>query len=171
MGARASWAFGTLAVACAGCLSAPPSSQPGDPDDADAGSTLTLTSSPDLPISEDEAPAVDMIEVAPPCLVADVTVDVEIQHEYRGDLDLMLLAPDGTPVQLTVADLDDDAENLIGNFPRDFTPLESLDLLDGLEARGEWTFVARDEEPGDDGWLSRWGLNLTCGEGRLQAAW
>jgi hypothetical protein len=70
-----------------------------------------------------------------------------VRPAYGGDLDLMLLAPDGTPVQLTVADLDDDAENLIGNFPRDFTPLESLELA---EPRG---------------------LNLTCGEGRLEAAW
>jgi bacillolysin len=149
-----------VAIGCTGCLDTPPSAT-SDTVDPDAASMVRVTSSPGVSIP-DLATVVDAMEVDAICVVESLTIDVDIDTTFRGELVLALAAPGGDEARLTGFDGYDDRQNLIGNFPLDFEPLESLDRFADLDAQGTWTFTVDDDGPGDSGRLNRWGLNLTC---------
>lgn len=81
---------------------------------------------------------------------ATSTIDVDIEHTYRGDLGGWLKAPSGTwyPV---FSRSGGEADNIKESFTLD---------LSKEKANGEWTFFVRDSGPGDTGTLNSWALNL-----------
>lgn len=81
---------------------------------------------------------------------ATSTIDVDIDHTYRGDLDGWLKAPSGTwyPV---FSRSGGEADNIKESFTLD---------LSKEKANGEWTFFVRDSGRGDTGTLNSWALNL-----------
>lgn len=89
------------------------------------------------------------------------SVDVNINHGYVGDLTVTLISPEGTRVNLTVLDGDNGSEDLIGNFPADFTPAESLSAFDGEDLNGDWILTVVDGAAEDEGMLNSWQLNLS----------
>lgn len=93
--------------------------------------------------------------------IAAVSVDVDITHSWRGDLDIYLTSPDGTTVQLWRNGWDP-TPDLVGSFPGNFTPFESLDVLADETALGTWTLELFDVAAPDEGTLNSWGVNVFC---------
>jgi subtilisin family serine protease len=81
---------------------------------------------------------------------ATSTVGVNITHTYRGDLQLDLIAPDGSSYRLKSASYDS-ADNLITTYTAN---------LSGETAAGTWTLRITDVYSGDSGRLNSWSLDL-----------
>jgi cysteine-rich repeat protein len=123
--------------------------------------TTTASNSPAAAISSSIAPTTDTVSVSGCTTIAATTVDVDISHTWRSDLVVTLTSPTGTDVVLWNND-GGSASDVIGNFPVDFAPDESLDSLNGESGNGTWTVTVADEVSGDDGTLNSWGVNLWC---------
>lgn len=89
---------------------------------------------------------------------AGIRVSVDIEHAYRGDLQLDLVSPQGTQVRLKSLD-NDDTENLQGTFPTTLTPVDALSVFDGENLDGTWTLKVVDRYSSDEGRLLSWGLH------------
>lgn len=90
-------------------------------------------------------------------LIARVTVNVDIRHPVRGDLRLVLTAPDGTEVVLQNPSADK-AADLVATYGLDAVPVQSLAVLAGRSARGEWKLLVQDLGVRDAGILVSWSL-------------
>ena len=116
-------------------------------------------------------------------VIDDVNVTVNINHTWAGDLDISLIAPDGTTsVDLILNDInisddnfvnttfDDEAAEPITNgtppFTGSFQPVGNLSDFDGLNTAGDWTLSITDNFNGDGGDLLGWDLQL-CGNTNL----
>ncbi|HMP80551.1 MAG TPA: proprotein convertase P-domain-containing protein, partial [Pirellulaceae bacterium] len=114
-----------------------------------------------------------VINITDPGLVADLDVRLNILHTYCADLDVFLIAPDGTRVLLfndiggggdnfINTYLDDEADDPIqaGSppFTGSFRPMGNLGLLDGKSITGNWTLEITDDAPADVGTLQNWSL-------------
>ncbi len=91
--------------------------------------------------------------------IAGINVQIDLEHPFRGDVKITLVAPDGTEVVLVEPSTDRSAD-LIGTFGRDLVPLQSLDVLRGRSARGTWQLRVADLRLRDAGVLVSWGLVL-----------
>ncbi|WP_326551211.1 S8 family peptidase [Micromonospora sp. NBC_01813] len=79
------------------------------------------------------------------------TVDVNIQHTYRGDLVIDLLAPDGSSFRLKSWAFFDGADNVITTYTVN---------LSSEAANGTWRLQVRDVFSGDTGYINTWTLTL-----------
>jgi len=133
------------------------------PPDADHGDDmLNEYSEPDLDIPDGFSDGVfDAISFDSSCIIDDITVDVEIYHEWRGDLLVELTAPSGTDVDLHDPG-DDGGENLIGTYPTTLIPDQSLDSFFGQEGAGVWILRVADVDDGGDGTFESWAVHLWC---------
>jgi subtilisin-like proprotein convertase family protein len=123
--------------------------------------------------------------------IADVDVQMNINHTWVGDLVARLIAPDGTTLQLfdrpgvPADDTGCDGDNLMVGFNDEsvqtqanfenscsnvpaisgtFQPIESLGLLDGKNPMGNWKLQITDAYPEvDAGVLIAWSLSLCLG--------
>lgn len=108
--------------------------------------------------------------------IADVNVTVNFQHDWIPDLDVYLISPAGTRVELFTdlvtnehlmvsTTLDDQARKSINAAESPFTgrfmPEGSLDSLIGEEAQGTWYLEFSDDNVNDFGRLNGWSLELT----------
>jgi len=92
----------------------------------------------------------------------EVTVDIDVTHPDRGELEVLLTGPDGTVVTLHDQSGSGSA-NLTGNWPGSLTvdgPGSLDDYLD-LSNKGDWTLKVIDSVPGNAGTLDSWGLHFT----------
>jgi subtilisin-like proprotein convertase family protein len=145
-------------------------------------SATTFSSTPNL-IVPDVATVTDAIAVAGLTgTVSNVKVYVELPHTWSNDLDLLLIAPNGTTVALSTDngnDFDDvfngtlfDVDAPIPVTDYAFVdlvaaPLVSpegpLDMFVGLAPNGAWTLSVTDDFSPDTGTLVRWDLTIeTC---------
>jgi subtilisin-like proprotein convertase family protein len=125
-----------------------------------------------LPIPDDNEVGLSRTITVPDSFtLADVDIDVMIDHTYIGDL-VIEIEHLGTTVTLwdhncgSNDDMDvifDDEGNTVecdsptvGNI----IPEGSLWLFDGMDAAGDWTITVRDPWPGFTGSLVRWSLHL-----------
>lgn len=105
--------------------------------------------------------------------IKDVNVVLDITHTHDNDLEVYLVAPDGTQVELFTdvgggrdnfesTILDDEAAIPIidGNAPftGPYQPEGSLADLDGLNAQGTWKLKITDDASSDYGVLNSWSL-------------
>ncbi len=90
----------------------------------------------------------------------DINIDIDIDHEYRGDVVISLTSPQGTSVQLKELFIDEGAD-VKGNFPRTLSPTASLSAFDGENMDGIWILKVSDNNEADGGTLNSWTLNLT----------
>ncbi len=114
--------------------------------------------------------------------ISDVNVRVNITMGWNSDLDVFLVHPDGTRVELftdvggnsqnfinTV--LDDQAATSItagtGPFTGFFRPEGSLATLNAKGANGTWRLELSDDEAGIVGTLNNWTLIISAGEFEL----
>jgi subtilisin-like proprotein convertase family protein len=120
--------------------------------------TLFQSSERALPIPENNSAGVaSAILVRDSRLIEDIQVRVDIDHPSRGDLRVELTAPDGTVIMLhdlsTVR-----APDIHETYGRTAVPLQSLDVLRGRSAAGQWKLTVFDRRPQDAGVLRSWGL-------------
>lgn len=90
-------------------------------------------------------------------LLTSLAVHVDIAHPARGDLRIVLTAPDGTEVLLQDASLDR-TPNLRGTFGLDILPAQSLGVFSGRPAAGTWRLTISDLFARDSGMLVSWSL-------------
>lgn len=105
-------------------------------------------------------PVVSIITIADSGLnikASGLSVNIDIKHTFVGDLIITLVSPKGTRVILH--DRKGSAQDdLIGNYPRDFSPQESFDKLEGEAFDGDWRLEVSDAAAIDTGKLISWGM-------------
>lgn len=139
---------------------------------------------PDAPAPGTPGPPLNLPVTFPQSnTIDDVDVRVNIQHERISDLEIRILYPGGTRVNLwqrgcdtgTFRDLqttfDDEGTakhcNPFGPTPDPndgdgrFPPSSALSALDGGDAQGPWTLEIIDHAPGATGTLIDWTLGIT----------
>ena len=134
--------------------------------------------SPDIPKAiDDYVSTTSTLTIDRSLVIADLDVELDISHSYCSDLDVFLIAPDGTRVELftdvgggsdnfTRTRLDDSAATWISDasapFTGSFRPEESLRVLNGLDAQGTWTLEISDDSGGDTGRINGWALAIAA---------
>jgi len=108
--------------------------------------------------------------------ILDLNVEVNIQHDFTGDIELRLISPLGTEVLLvdqrggngndfsnTVFDDEATQEIVNGNppFAGQFRPEQSLSTFDGESAAGLWTLLINDRNALNTGFLLGWSIDFT----------
>jgi len=93
-----------------------------------------------------------------------ITVTVDIEHTWRGDLRVVLTGPTGASATLhdRTGSWEADLVGSYGSSGGSLTPVDSLSLFVGTNGTGTWTLSVEDTAYGDSGQLDSWGLNLTC---------
>jgi uncharacterized delta-60 repeat protein len=146
----------------------------------DAGtSTHASVLQPPASIPDEEPAGVEfMLDVPAGGTITDIDVTLDITHSWTSDLDVFLIAPDGTSIELfssvggggenfTDTVLDDQAPTAItvgsAPFTGSFRPEGSLATFNGKEAMGTWKLHVIDREPGDTGVVNRWSLTINTG--------
>jgi subtilisin-like proprotein convertase family protein len=82
---------------------------------------------------------------------------VDIEHPSRGDLQIKLIAPDGTTLLLLAPSLDRVAD-VHATFGSDIAPIDSLARFNGQSIAGTWKLVVTDTRRGDAGRLLSWAI-------------
>jgi VCBS repeat-containing protein len=128
---------------------------------------------------------VSTIDVVESFAILDINVELNITHTRVSDLRLVLVSPDGTPIELidriggsggsfNGTLLDDDGATLIDDGAAPFTgvyrPSGDLSLLEGLNVQGTWTLEIYDEKRHETGTLDSWSIIVTRGTSLHAAA-
>lgn len=102
----------------------------------------------------DENGLQDSIKVYKTGTVQSLTVRVNINHSYSGDLEVHLTSPSGKSAVLhgrTGSSKDNIEMVFSGDQVKDFV---------GEKAKGKWTLTAKDFAPRDEGKLNNWSLRM-----------
>ncbi|MGI2909130.1 proprotein convertase P-domain-containing protein [Tolypothrix sp. VBCCA 56010] len=112
-----------------------------------------------------------------PITIRDVNVTLNITHPYDNDLDVFLISPKGTRVELFKGiggngdnfintTLDDEGSNVISwataPFTGSFSPQNSLSNFNFENPNGTWKLEVKDGRPGDFGTLNSWSVAFTA---------
>jgi subtilisin-like proprotein convertase family protein len=89
--------------------------------------------------------------------IRDIALNVDITHTYIGDLNVNLIAPNGTRIALHQRS-GGDTDNLIKTYSAATT--SGLASLRGQPVQGAWRLQVADLEARDVGKLNRWGLKI-----------
>jgi subtilisin-like proprotein convertase family protein len=111
---------------------------------------------PEAPIPDFSANGVQStIPIAGSGSLKSLSVEVDITHTYRGDLQIELISPSGA--RALVRDNDGDSQDDIREiYTESSTP--ALKALIGEEIKGDWKLQVRDLAKYDEGTLNRWAL-------------
>ncbi|AWV89929.1 proprotein convertase P-domain-containing protein [Bradymonas sediminis] len=116
--------------------------------------TKTYTNSEALEIPDNDSNgAVSTIDVEDFGAISEFTVTVDITHAYQGDLDLMLVHPNGSDIVIL-----EEASNTSGAFEKRTYVVEEFQ---GLEAQGTYELYMWDESKYDAGTLNEWTIEVT----------
>jgi hypothetical protein len=119
-------------------------------------------------------------------LLVDVDATLTIQHTYDGDLDVYLVSPLGSRIEL-FTDIGGSGDNFLGTILSDtapdaagaaptpitagtapftgrFRPEGFLSALEGENPNGSWTLEVTDDAGGDVGSLISWSLDFKVGD-------
>jgi subtilisin-like proprotein convertase family protein len=113
-----------------------------------------------LPIPDGVLQIGPTLDITDTRLIERLSVTVNIAHPSRGDLSIVLIAPDGTRVILQ--NLSDD-HTPFGQvtYGVDTDPVDRLDVFRGRPANGEWTLSIVDRQRPNSGVLLSWSLGIT----------
>ncbi|MDO8586327.1 MAG: S8 family serine peptidase [Armatimonadota bacterium] len=147
---------------------------------------LTLGTLPDWQCSTDVPKSIpdlstvtSTLTISDPDCIQDLNVKLKIIHTWDSDLDVYLIHPDGTRVELftdvgvsgdnfTDTVLDDEAATSItlgtAPFTGTYRPEGTLSSFDGKPAAGQWTLEITDDTASDTGTLQSWCLLMTTGQ-------
>lgn len=146
-----------------------------DPDVTGGTQTHTSTDVP-VPIPDVTIVTSDLVVSGRSGAITDVNVTINLNHTFDSDLDITLIAPDGTRILLSNENggsgdnfidttFDDEAATAIGAgtapFTGSFRPDQLLSLLDGKNANGLWQLEIDDHVGLDSGVLNSWSLTIT----------
>jgi subtilisin-like proprotein convertase family protein len=118
----------------------------------------------------------DTIHISQDGTLDDLNVEIDITHTYCGDVEIYLVGPDGTQIDLCVGHggsgnnftgtiLDDEADTPIAQgsppFSGRYIPDEPLASFQNLSTiKGDWVLVVFDNALNDDGQLNNWCLDM-----------
>lgn len=142
------------------------------------GASTTTFTSTDIPKTIlDNATVTSTVTVSDTNPISDVNVTItSLTHSYDADLDIYLLAPDGTTVELSTDNgaggdnftntvFDDAAATSItagtAPFTGTYKPEGSLATLNNKPANGTWTLRVADDASGDTGTLNGWSITIS----------
>ncbi len=114
----------------------------------------------DIPDNDPDGGVYCTIAVDAVSTLSAISVYVDITHTYIGDMIIELISPAGTTVRLH-SNQGSSNDDLVGFYPSDFTPFESLDVLLGEDIQGDWVLHVTDVGPFDFGHVNSWCLILT----------
>ena len=139
--------------------------------------TYTKVETPPLAIPDNDLSGVtSLISISENKPIVDVNVKINITHAWDADLDIYLVHPDGTQVELSTDNgssgdnyidtvFDDQATTPITSgtppFTGSFIPETPLSVLNGKSSQGNWYLKAVDDEGGITGQVENWSLILT----------
>ncbi len=130
--------------------------------DIEPESELHLEVNPDMAIPDNSSGGVfSVINQSSAGNIREISVAIDIDHSYIGDLRVVLVAPNGQTVTLHSRSGASN-RNLIANY----SSLDNSDLVGllGTQAQGDWTLQVSDHAPRDTGILRRWSLTLALEE-------
>ncbi|OLF16430.1 S8 family peptidase [Actinophytocola xanthii] len=119
-----------------------------DPDTCAAVSNSTRVSIPDAGSAVTSPITISGCEGA---ASGTATVAVNITHTYRGDIQIDLIAPDGSSYRLKSTSTSDSADNIVATYTTN---------LASETANGTWQLSVRDVYSVDTGTLNSWTLDL-----------
>lgn len=138
--------------------------------------TSTFASS-NVPVAiENKQTVASSLIVADDISIDDVNISIDVSHPFVSELEVFLISPAGTRVELFTnlnnaganlsgVILDDEADDSItsagGTISGRFRPEGSLARLDGEFTLGTWTLEITDTFDFDDGVLNSWSLEVT----------
>ena len=123
-----------------------------------AGSGVQVEATPNLPVPDNEPGGVaSTLAVQDAGRIARLSVSVEVQHTFIGDLRVTLTRPGGATAVLH-ARSGGGTDNLVRTYTSDDTP--ALAAFLGTEAQGSWTLQVADLARVDTGTFQRWQLVL-----------
>ncbi|MGB1216230.1 MAG: proprotein convertase P-domain-containing protein [Saprospiraceae bacterium] len=111
-----------------------------------------------------------------PDVITDLNVVVQINHTFTADLEITLISPSGTSVDLFFDNcggndninigFDDEGATLVCAVPTTgiYIPDNALSAFDGETLDGTWTLSVADDATGDQGTLLQWCLIPTLGK-------
>ncbi|MAR94418.1 MAG: hypothetical protein CMA45_05035 [Euryarchaeota archaeon] len=105
-----------------------------------------------LNIPDNSNAVTDTVSVSESIKVEHVEVIVDISHDYRGDLEIILTSPQGT--QNILSEKHGDSGNNWNNWM--FTSVHNWDE----DSTGNWTISVQDQGNEDDGTFHDWELNI-----------
>ncbi len=133
--------------------------------------------SSDTPMAiADSATTNSTLNIGADKIVEDVNVQLDITHTWDADLDIFLISPSGTRVELTTDNgssgdnfsgtiFDDEATTPITDgsapFAGAYQPETPLSAVDGENAQGNWVLEITDDAGSDVGALNWWKLSLS----------
>jgi subtilisin-like proprotein convertase family protein len=122
------------------------------------GQEYSGEANPDAPIPDFNADGIQSaISIAGSGSLISLSVEVDITHTYRGDLQIELISPSGA--RALIRDNNGESQNDIREvYTEASTP--ALKVLIGEEIKGDWKLHVRDLAKYDQGILNRWGLTL-----------
>ena len=92
------------------------------------------------------------VNITEPLHLENIDIFVDIDHTFRGDLEIILTSPSG--MQSVLSEKHEDANNNYADWR--FSTVQHW----GEESRGEWTLSLEDQGNNDVGTLNEWGLVL-----------
>jgi subtilisin-like proprotein convertase family protein len=139
--------------------------------------TYTKVENPPLAIPDNDTTtgASSVISVQDDKIIQDVNVKINITHTFDADLDIYLIAPDNTTVELSTDNggsgdnyidtiFDDEATTPITSgtppFTGTFKPEGNLSVLYGKNAQGNWTLKVYDDASADTGTINNWSIEF-----------
>jgi len=131
--------------------------------DAVPHADVTLFQSPQQGIAiPDNTPAgiTSTLDIADTRAIARLAVNVNIAHPSRGDLQILLTAPDGATIILQNPSTDRAPFTQV-TYGVDADPADRLNVFQGRAANGRWTLTVKDLQPQNAGTLLSWSLAIT----------
>ena len=123
-------------------------------------SVVELTESPAVAIPDNSPNGIErLLTTNASSQVKSVEVSVDITHTFIGDLEVKLIAPDGTTIPLH-HQTGGSADNIIKTYNEANTP--ALQHLRGQPIAGTWRLKVADVTAQDVGKCNRWLLRITA---------
>ncbi len=116
--------------------------------------------SPNMAIPDDDDNGVSTtIIVGQDSEITSIKMDLNLTHTYIGDLTVKLTSPVGTTVTLHNRS-GGSADDIVGNYPDNLTPDQSLDTFVGENMSGIWRLTVIDGAGADTGTINDWCLHM-----------
>jgi subtilisin-like proprotein convertase family protein len=120
-----------------------------------------FSATPNLSIPDRNMTGVSsQIQVTRTTAAQQIQVKVNIRHTYRGDLKIVLVAPDGTNVVLKNANSSDGQDDVAGTYGDTLTSVDPLARLSNRSVGGIWTLKVADTFRFDRGTLVSWSVRF-----------
>lgn len=151
---KAAWDKDVAALKTAGTTTPTTPTTPATP------GKVKQSSAPAASVPDNDANGlVDTIKVTTSGALKDIKVALDLRHTYVGDLDVKLIAPNGTEVKLHARG-GRNAQDLVGVYGADLRAIDDLKKLVGADVKGDWQLKVVDLAGQDTGVLNSWSLDI-----------